>query len=85
MQRDIGWVSRKEPRELKLRGSLCLREGHSIPMNVANASRAGCEVHLTETLSIAETAILECAPHGVASAKVRWELPGRAALRFIEG
>lgn len=85
MERATGWVFRQDRRALELSGSISLANGQSIPVKVTNASREGCLVHLAETLPIGQTVMLECAPHGVAPAKVRWALPGHAGLRFGEG
>jgi hypothetical protein len=78
------WVSRQDRRALSLSGSISLANGRSIQVSVTNASREGCLVYLAETLPIGETVMLECAPHGVAPAMVRWALPGQAGLRFSE-
>jgi len=75
-------MGRAEREPVKLNGAVVLRTGRRISVAVTDMSPGGCRVESQDALPVAVTVRLEV-EGAVANARVRWALPGAAALQFV--
>jgi len=76
-----GWIDRDEREPVRFDGCVVLPSGRSVAVTVVDLSLEGCRVECEEILPIAATVTLELAG-ALASARVRWALPGEAGLEL---
>jgi hypothetical protein len=84
MQRNEGWVGRKDRNEVNVDATVLREDGQRIPVKLTNLSQEGCRLHSTETFRIGEHVSIAFARVGDLRAQVRWALPGSAGTQFVD-
>lgn len=76
------WTSRARRKPSAFTGTVVLSRGRVVPITVVDVSPDGCRVECEDTLPIAAIVQLEIGG-ALASAHVRWALPGEAGLQLV--
>lgn len=84
MGRMPGWVPRAHRVPVYLSSIACLSDGRVISVIIADLSTRGCLVLCPEQLPIGDNIELQVNGQTIAWASVRWSLPGKAGLRFLQ-
>ena len=84
MRRMPGWIKRNDRQPTYLSASVRLHGGRKIPVVITDLSSDGCKVSCRQTLPVAEMVELSVKGGAMFRANVRWWIPGKAGLLFVE-
>lgn len=85
MQRDHGWVGRKDRNGADVDAIVLRQDGAQVTVKLTNVSAEGCCLQSDETFRIGEHVSIALPTVGDVRAKVRWALPGTAGTKFLDG
>jgi PilZ domain len=85
MQRDHGWVGRKDRNGIDVDAIVLRQDGAQVNVKLTNVSAEGCCLQSDETFRIGEQVSIALPRVGDVRARVRWALPGAAGTQFLDG
>ena len=82
MDREHGWVGRKDRHPLAVNAVVHRDDGTSINVTLVDFSEEGCRIDSDEHFRIGERLEIDLPKLGRMKAQIRWSLPGSAGARF---
>jgi hypothetical protein len=83
MDREHGWVGRKDRHPVELDAVVRRDDGSRVPVKLTNFSEDGCRIESDHDFRIGEQLQIAIPDMGKVKAQVRWALPGSAGAKFI--
>lgn len=83
MNREHGWIGRKDRHDVTVEAIVHRDDGHKVKVRLTNFSDNGCRIEADEDFLIGERVRIAMPRMGNVSAQVRWALQGSAGAQFL--
>jgi hypothetical protein len=83
MQREHGWISRKDRHPVEIDATVYRSDGSTAPARLSNLSDEGCRIEAPNDFRIGERVRIAIPRMGQFKAQVRWALPNSAGAKFL--
>jgi PilZ domain len=83
MQREHGWVGRKDRQPVEIDAVVHRADGSRAPVRLSDFTDQGCRIESDDHFRIGEQVQIAIPRMGQVKAQVRWALPGSAGAKFL--
>ena len=83
MDREHGWVGRKDRHRVALDAVVHHDDGREVAVKLADFSDDGCRIESDAHFRIGEHVVIDIPDLGMMKAQIRWALPDSAGARFL--
>jgi hypothetical protein len=83
MDREHGWIGRKDRHSVALDAVVHHEDGKRVPVRLVDVSDDGCRIESDEHFRIGEHVQIDIPRLGMMKAQIRWALPDSAGAKFL--
>jgi hypothetical protein len=83
MDREHGWIGRKDRHPVTLDAIVHHEDGKRVPVQLIDVSDEGCRIESNEHFRIGERVQIDIPRLGLMKAQIRWALPESAGAKFL--